>query len=180
MDPWYLIGYVIVGDAGRYHRSLTKKLSSRFHVPPYHEHAPPHITYVAPFLLPNIDALKPLIRETVAQHRPHEITMSGLGAFNDRVIYLDIQAPEESKELWKGLGDAVEPYVRPRDREKFIWHPHVTLAHKRFLGTHFRNMMEYLHTLPSEHHTMTVSKLHLLVHSPETRNWTVHDEFPLG
>ena len=179
IDPWYMVAYVLTGDAAHYHRSLTKKLVSRFHVPPYHEHIPPHITFVPPFLISDIDALKPLLLETVKKHKTHKVTVGGLGHFNDRAIYLDADAPGESRILADDVAEAVKQYVRPRDRHHQAWKAHVSLAHQRFLGVHFKNMLEYLETLPVETFMVKIDKLSLLMHNPHTRTWSVRAEFPL-
>jgi len=180
MDPWYMVAFVLTGDAGRYHRSLTKKLSARFHVPPYYEHIPPHITFVPPFTVGDMDTLTPLLKETVTKHKSHKIIVGGaIGSFNDRVIYLHVEAPEASKHLATALAQVLKPVTIPQDRHHAAFSPHATLAHKRFLGTHFYNMMEYLRTLPIESFDSSVDKLSLLVHSPHTRSWRVVMDFPL-
>ena len=116
----------------------------------YHsEHAlrsPPHITLYMPFNFCN-DREDLLISSLVAfssQIHPFEIILTGFGAFEPRVIYVDV-APNESL---AHVHDSLQKHMRHelkinKDTYKNRgFHPHMTVAFRDLSKANFRSAWE--------------------------------------
>jgi 2'-5' RNA ligase len=92
----------------------------------------PHVTLKQPFHAKALEPVEAYFDELVAEMRPFEITLSGLGTFDEeRVIYLDVTADPCLESIRRAvLRDLQERFrVKPRDIEDDQYRFHATVAY---------------------------------------------------
>jgi 2'-5' RNA ligase len=93
--------------------------------------APPHITLKLGFKTPELPMFARYLDEVARTTKPFQITMRGIGAFPDGVIYLDVEPTEEldrlRRKIVRELSERFQIEPRPLEGDQFRLH--ATLAY---------------------------------------------------
>lgn len=94
--------------------------------------SPPHITLHMPFRIKGnkIDFLLESLKELAEQHVRFDLSCNGFGAFEPRVIYLNISRPDELLKLQKGVGQVMKQKMNHfnANYKDQVFNPHLTVA----------------------------------------------------
>ena len=128
----YQISYLIKGDAKAYHENLSNTLASIYRLKPVNERIDPHLTLKSPFETDSIFEVEEIIEGFVERAEPQPITLKGFSRFEDRLIYMDMTAPDETHTLISNFQDMLLriPWISFRDYEKPVT-LHATLCYPR-------------------------------------------------
>jgi 2'-5' RNA ligase len=111
------------GELARFLRGLTERLA------PGSPHPRPHLTVLPPRPAPSLEAMLNLLHVTAREEPPFLIRMGGLATFLpiSEVLFLELESgQEDALHLYQRL-QQVFPSDAPRERFRF--HPHITLAY---------------------------------------------------
>ncbi len=82
-----------------------------------------------------IPAIKKVLNEVAARHRPFSAQLAGVGifgsAYDPRVIWFGLEEAGSLKALAEDVLASVEPIGWPRDRQNFV--PHLTIARIKYV-----------------------------------------------
>ncbi|MDW8419172.1 MAG: 2'-5' RNA ligase family protein [Chitinophagales bacterium] len=112
--------------------------------------SPAHITLIPPFYFDSNDELKlkEKLREVNKTLKPFEITLSGFGCFNQRVIYVDVMENASLNALYDAMtGFFADILTNTRHRENRNFHPHITIATRDIPPADFGKAYEYFTAL---------------------------------
>jgi len=129
--------------------------------------SPPHITIIPPFRLQpeRVEEMLEAVRGNFEAPVNLSVSFNGLGAFENRTIYLDIVADSgiNSYDLVAKNLVATKPDLFPNVRFHDTFHPHITLANRDIPPGDFLEMMDYLKkkTLPESCNELSLEILHL-------------------
>ena len=142
--------------------------------------SPPHITLHMPFKWSATKEL--LLYNTLEQigksHRRFTIELKGYGAFEPRVIYVNVSENIQLAELQNSVikKAASEWHIYPmRDSRPF--RPHMTIAFRDLKKAKFYEAWQEFEDRNFAQ-TMSVHKLHLLKHTG--KHWEIQKSFDLG
>lgn len=127
------------GELARFLRSLTERLA------PASPHPRPHLTVLPPRPAPSLDTMLNLLHVTAREEAPFHIRMGGLATFLpiSEVLYLElVHGQRDAHRLYQRL---LQVFPTDAPRERFQFHPHVTLAYGLPAG-------EVAHLLPGFRH----------------------------
>lgn len=111
------------GDLARFLRSLTERLA------PASPHPRPHLTVLPPRPAASLEAMLHLLHVTAREEPPFYIRMGGLATFMpvSEVLYLELDhGHEDARRLYQRL---LQVFPSDAPRERFQFHPHITLAY---------------------------------------------------
>src|SRR3989338_10436352 len=127
----YFVGYLIQGEAAKWHVDLAKEISQKFNTWKIHENIPPHITIVYPFDTEKIMTIKDLLREWAAsQPIVGNFALSDFDHFDEHVVFAKVDADQSVKESVVDLRSQLKAMPDMPVEDYPDWHPHVTLANK--------------------------------------------------
>ncbi len=112
--------------------------------------SPAHITLVAPFSTDpdTIKKVEALLEKFVQEQSPFEIETGGFGAFDKRVIYLEVQENALLNECYKNLGHEMHSmFPQIVKLEKRPFHPHITIANRDIPPTSFKDAFAYFSSI---------------------------------
>lgn len=142
--------------------------------------SPPHITLQPPFEWEPeaVPDLEQCLSTFVLNRSPVPITLSGYGAFDPRVIYINVIKTPELLTLQKELMAYLEASLGIVDpvskRRPFA--PHMTVAFKDLTKQNFREAWAQFQHRPLQF-DFTASELKLLIH--DGKQWNIYSKFPL-
>lgn len=127
----FFIGYLIEGEARKWHQALTGDISEKFNVWKIEEKIPSHITIFRPFEIENIKPISELLENWKEEKIAFgKFTISGFGRFDDRVVFAEVKPDQITKDIVSDLRLKLQsiPGVQPEDYQ--AWRPHATIAYK--------------------------------------------------
>lgn len=108
--------------------------------------SPPHITLHMPFKWKESKEaeLVSSLEKFSEKQKPFEIRLAGFGAFEPRVIFIDVKKDEALAELQKNLKRfcKTELNLFNADYKEFAYHPHLTLAFRDLKKAEFYKAWE--------------------------------------
>lgn len=126
----YFIGYLIGGDAKKYHEDLVDQISEKFGTRNLNEYIPVHFTLKSPFETEDIGPVESLLEKFCEEERSSGIWLGDVDGFDKKIIYLNGEFSSEAmgtfKRLLKKLG-GIEG-IRFKEYEPKTDNFHSTLA----------------------------------------------------
>lgn len=158
-------------------RSLVQKLKARFSSSFSTKKAlnsPPHITLIPPFRTDEaeITSIVNQIEEFVLNESTFEITLMGFGAFQPRVIYIDVEPNNNLESLQKRLSSTLMVTNEPKQ-----FKPHLTIATRDLTPEKFRRAWNIYKNEPFNE-SFHATAVYLLKHNG--RSWDIYQEYPFG
>jgi 2'-5' RNA ligase len=173
----YFVAHIIRGEAGKYHKEISSILAKEFNKKPISEKLPPHLTLKAPFETDeSIHQIEEIVEYFVKKQKPLPFFLEGFGDFHERVLYMDIKAPIESKKVLTEL---------TLELKKLAWLPfemydwenlHATLAYAE-TPEQMKKMKEMIKDAGRSFHLFidTIS-----IMKKTDGKWQIHKEYALG
>jgi 2'-5' RNA ligase len=127
-----MIAHMIGGEAMSYHENLSKVLASAYGLRPATASIDPHLTLKAPFdaLSTDILDIEHIIEKFAHLTSPVPYTLKGFGKFEDRVVYMNVEAPRETVEFIEDLKNELKQVLwlefKPHERNTVL---HATLCY---------------------------------------------------
>jgi 2'-5' RNA ligase len=131
----YFIGYLIQGEAARWHIELSKEIASKFKIWNISEKNPPHLTIYYPFETEDISPIKIFLRKWLHDHPiSGNVTLSGFSHFENRVVFVDVNIDDSVRKAVEDMKIDLRKIIPPRSINNVnyttTWNPHATLAYK--------------------------------------------------
>lgn len=134
--------------------------------------SPPHITLHMPFKWKGSKeaGLISSLETFTAKQKPVNVTLTGFGAFEPRVVFIDVKKDEALSELQKNLKRfcKTELNLFNADYKEFAYHPHLTLAFRDLKKAEFYKAWEEFKAKTVEA-TFRVDSIALLKH--DEKEW---------
>jgi 2'-5' RNA ligase len=109
--------------------------------------SPPHVTLKMPFNYSEAkeDRLREMLEVPLKEQRSFPVTISGVGAFGNRVVYLNITPSEELV----GLQSAISKFCKTQlhlveELSDRSYHPHMTVAFKDLKASQFQEVFDFV------------------------------------
>lgn len=112
--------------------------------------SPAHITLVAPFSTDpdTIKKVETLLEDFVQELSPFDIAVGGFGAFDKRVIFLEVKENELLNECYKKLNHDMHALLPELFKlEKRPFHPHITIANRDIPLSGFKDAFAYFSSI---------------------------------
>ena len=176
----YMIVHLIKDDAKEYLEKLSRALSSVYRLRPPTVNIDPHLTLKAPFDAVSTDLfdIERILDRYARSQTSKEYTLSGFGSFNNRVIYMNVDASYGTRELFKGLKDELKyiPWIefKPHEDNTTL---HSTICYTK-TDEQINTMMEKLTERGGKKFDCTLDSIALL--KKGERRWEVYKEYKLG
>lgn len=169
---------MLEGEAKAFHEAKGNELAERFRLIPTSLRNAPHLTLKAPFETDDVTPVDDLLDAFSMREHPQPFTLSGVGAFDLRVIYHGATFPDATRELVERFQDSLRtlPWLTFSPTETPIT-PHVTIAYPKN-RIQAKDILARVteESLP----TFEVSLNHVaLLHKPGNR-WEVLRTYPLS
>jgi 2'-5' RNA ligase len=171
----YFIGYLLDGEAARWHAEAAREISEKFETWPLNEKIPPHITIYRPFDSSDLSGVKKLLKEWLETAVPTRILISGFDKFEHGVVYARVEIDEKIKESVEELRRKLGQIPGMPEEDFPVWHPHSTLAN--YLSQEELNQVwQYVQTLPKPNFNLLMNNV-TIFRSEGERSWTVDTAF---
>lgn len=126
----YLVCYNLPPAVADYHDTVVADVAARFQIRPLNQRIPSHATIKIPFDTERIDDIERVTAQFANDNKPAPMTIGGFGAFNQNVIYMDIQPSEAAQGLADRYIARLEKEIswlpiHPYDRDQKL---HATIA----------------------------------------------------
>ncbi|HEY4505325.1 MAG TPA: 2'-5' RNA ligase family protein [Candidatus Paceibacterota bacterium] len=127
----YFIGYLIQGEAAKWHSSLAKSISEKFNTWKIYEKLPPHITI---FYLSDIEDVEPtrsFLKNWISDKKVSgNFTISDFDRFDDKVVFARTEPDSSVRTTAEELIRKIKE-IPGMTQENFpFWHPHATLMNR--------------------------------------------------
>ncbi len=112
--------------------------------------SPAHITLVAPFSTDpdTIKKVEALLENFSQELSPIDIAVGGFGAFDKRVIFLEVKENYLLNQCYKNLVHEMHGmFPELVKEEKRPFHPHITIANRDIPPAGFKDAFEYFRTI---------------------------------
>ncbi|OHA80069.1 MAG: hypothetical protein A2747_00385 [Candidatus Yonathbacteria bacterium RIFCSPHIGHO2_01_FULL_44_41] len=140
----YFIAHLVKNPAAEYHRALVQYIAKRFDLKISAGYFPTHITLKAPFETQDITEAKDVLEKFTATHHALPFAVRGFGHFQNNVIFLDVELPQETSRAVKELQWALNsvPEIQWGEHEP-LENLHITVAKKDIIKK-FDNIWGYI------------------------------------
>jgi 2'-5' RNA ligase len=184
MNEIYMIGFVLQGEAYKFHKELIEEISRKFGVEkPARTKIAPHITFKAPFMFnaTQIELVETAVKNAIALTYSTNFTISGYGTFQNKVIYTNVIPTQTMKlfheKLFEELKKIKGVEFKPDERLQ-QWEYHSTLAtgiREEHTG---KEILTYLNEeYPSPSFSQDFNALSILVY--EGHHWKIHKTYDI-
>lgn len=140
----YFIAHLVDGSVAQYHRTLVEDVAAQFNLEIIRGQFPTHITLKAPFESDDAVAIKNVLKKFMVTHYAQPFTICGFGHFQNKVVFLDVELPQNTSRVVKELQWALNGI---HDIQWGAHEPlenlHVTIA-KKSIAEKFDSIWEYL------------------------------------
>lgn len=176
----YMIAHMIEGEAKDYHINLSRALASAYRLRPTMASIDPHLTVKAPFdaLSTDLYDVERLVDRYVRTKSPLTFTLKGFGSFDGRVVYMTVDAPEETHAFIKGIKEELReiPWLEFKPHEE-VTTLHATLAYPK-TTEQAEDMVAKLSERGGREFTCTMSGVALL--RKGEHRWEIFKEYTFG
>jgi len=118
----YMIAHMIGGEAKEYHENLSRALASAYRLRPVTANIDPHITIKAPFdaLSTDLYDIERSMDRFVRTRSPLGYTLKNFGNFDDRVVFMDVDAPAPTLDFVRELKEELRqtPWLEFKPHEE--------------------------------------------------------------
>ncbi|NND07420.1 MAG: 2'-5' RNA ligase family protein [Saprospiraceae bacterium] len=139
----------------------------------------PHITLVPPFWWED-GRLEDLFESLISfggDQQPIDIHLKGFGAFNPRVIFIDVGDPGPLLRLHDRLHQHLQESLSFKKNHRAKFNPHMTIAFKDLSKSAFYRAWEYFQRQSFLEH-FTADHFTLFLH--RQGRWHIEKDFPFG
>lgn len=175
----YMIAHMIPGEARDYHVNLSRALASAYRLRPVTAHIDPHLTIKAPFdaLSTDLNDAVHVVQRFIASRTPFPYTLKNFGSFDDRVVYMNVEAGNELITLIEALKEELKqiPWLEFKPHEEET-KPHATLCYPKD-AAQAQEIVSRLSGRTGREFTCTFDTVALL--KKGERRWEVVKEFHL-
>lgn len=130
-----MIAHMIAGEAREYHVNLSRALASAYRLRPVTASIDPHLTIKAPFdaLSTDIHEVELILERFVRSRSPLQYSLGGFGKFDDRVVYMDVHATDETVDFVREIRAELNqlPWIEFKPHEQTDVKLHATLCYPR-------------------------------------------------
>ena len=173
----YMLAHMLEGEAKEYHTELADRIAESFNLTPVGRHCDPRISLKAPFETNDVSDVTAAVSAFAMTEEATPFELTGFGSFEGRVVYKDIEAPEETVALVRRLQDQ----LREISWLQFSSHEtpitlHTTISFPR-TPEQAKEIMSYLEKEPPVKFQCMLDSISLL-HKRE-RRWEVARTFKL-
>lgn len=174
----YFIGYLISGDAAKWHVGITKEISDTFNTWKIYENIPPHITMFYPEGVEDITHIRNYIKDWTEKNKVSgNFHISGFDHFDDTVVFAKIDADESVRESIENLREGIRNITNIQHESFPQWHPHSTLAYK-LSSEEINRIWEYAKKLEKPHFVLAFNNITIFKYTDEQK-WIVDKTFEL-
>jgi len=171
----YFLGYLIKGEAKKFHQDLTKKISEKFGVSNVSARVPPHLTLKIPFSTNRISEVEDLLFNFCEKNEPTELKLYGFGHFGERVVFMKAHPSKEMEITVESLTRELETIKWLRlDKHDMNRNFHATLANYD-IRPKYQAIWEYLMSLPPLNFDLYLDNLAVLI--KKNNRWLISKEF---
>ena len=176
----YMIVHLVKDEAKEYLWNLSRVLSSFYRLRPPVANIDPHLTLKSPFdaLSTDLFDIERILDRYARSNNPSSYTLNGFGAFDNRVIYMNVEAPDETKKLFQGLKDELKeiPWLdfKPHEDTTTL---HSTICYPR-IAEQSTILLEKLTKRGGKTFDCTVDSIALM--KKGERRWELYKEYKLG
>jgi 2'-5' RNA ligase len=171
----YVLAFVLNDEAGKFNNEMRRDVFGKFGVKS--SKLPAHITIKSPFETEQIDEMEDVLEMFVKHEKAAPIHIKGYNHFDDRVIYMDVFALKEAKEMHDRLIEALQTLswlqFQSHDGKDKIFH--LTITSKKIQKI-FSDLWEYVQQFPCDFQSSfsTIS-----LYRWEQSTWILHREYEL-
>ncbi len=173
----YFIGYLIKGEAQKYHHKICSELSNKFEIKYLPATIPSHLTLKAPFEIDNIRIIEEKIEEFLIETKKVKLMLNGFGHFGKEVIFMDIKPNREMSNTHKKLVSKLKEIkiLEWKELENKDLKFHLTVATKG-IKLEFDEMWKYLSIHNPSYH-LEFDNVAILKY--ESGKWVVYKEYEI-
>ena len=171
---------MLSGEARAYHENLSRALASAYRLRPVTANIDPHLTIKAPFdaLSTDMFDVETTVERFVRTQSPLTYTLKHFSNFDDRVVYMDVEAPDETSSFIQELKDELKQILwlefKPHESDTKL---HATLCYPKY-GPKAEEIVNYLNERGGKEFTCTLDTIALL--KKDDKRWEVFKEYKLG
>lgn len=184
MNEIYMIGFVLQGEAYKFHKELIEQISRKFGVDkPARTKIPAHITFKAPFMFngTQIELVEAAVKNAIALTYSSNFSITGYGTFENKVVFTNVTASQTMKifheKLFEELRNVKGVEFKPEERLRDYQY-HSTLAtgiRDEKLG---KDILTYLNEeYPNPSFSQDFNALTILVY--EGHHWKIHKTYDI-
>ncbi len=173
----YFIGYLVKGEAQRYHHKICSELANKFGIKYLPATIPSHLTLKAPFETNNIKSVEEKIENFLIDTKKTKLKLNGIGHFGKNVIFIDAKPSKEMIDTHKKLISKLKEIkgLQWKELENKGFQFHLTVATKG-IKLKFDEMWKYLTNLnPS--YNLEFDNIAILKY--ENGKWIVYKEYEI-
>lgn len=173
----YLLAYMIEGEARDHHLELSDRLAEQFKLAPVSSRIGPHLTLKEPFETDDPADVIETVRAFARKEAEEPLLLGGFNDFDERVIYMDVDAPKQTHMLVRRLQDQLRrvPWL-PFSRKEFPIVLHATLCYPKNLQ-HAKEILSYLSDEKPKVFDLSLDHIALMVRGEE--RWETVERFRL-
>ncbi|GGE79227.1 2'-5' RNA ligase family protein [Priestia taiwanensis] len=171
----YVLAFVLDDAAGTFNNEMRRDVFEKFGAKS--SKLPAHITIKSPFEAERIEEMEHVLERFAKKEKAAPIHIKGYNHFDDRVIYMDVFASKEAKEMHDRLIENLQtlPWLQfqAHDGKDKIFH--LTITSKKIQKI-FSELWEYVHQSPCDFESSfsTIS-----LYRWEQHTWILHKEYIL-
>ena len=174
----YVIVYLIKGKAKEYYKNLADKIYKKFEVYRFLDSIDTHITLKYFNILLNdkqVKKIEEVLEDFCKTHKKAKLKLKGIGHFDNRVIFIDVEPSKEMNLLYKDLVKELERLkgISWHEYEKENIHFHFTLAEKD-IESKFREIFSYA---KKENPEFELELDNICILKKPKDKWILHKEF---
>lgn len=176
----YMVAHMIEGEAKEYLENLSRVFAKFYKFRPSTANIDAHLTMKAPFdaLSTDLFDVERTLDRYTRVRSPLPYTLRGFSTFHDKVVYMNVEAPDDTKELFTGLKDEFKtiPWLefKPHEDETTL---HATICYPR-TKEQCDEIITKLNERGGKTFECTIDKVALL--KKGDRRWEVYKEYKLG
>lgn len=176
----YMVAHMIEGEAKQYLDNLSRVLGKAYQFRPSTVSIDAHLTMKAPFdaLSTDLFDVERTLDRYTRVRTPVTYKLNGFDSFHGKVVYMSVEAPEETKELFSGLKEELKfiPWLefRPHEEETTL---HATIAYPK-TKEQSDEILAKLNERGGRTFECTIEKIALL--KKGERRWESFKEYRIG
>ncbi len=175
----YFIGYLIEGEAAKWHIGVAKNISEKFNTWKIHEKLPPHITVFYLSEVEEIEAVKDFLKIWIHDKKvPGNFIIRDFDHFDDRVVFAKVEPDLSVRNMAEDLIKKIKEIPGMTQEDFPIWHPHATLANK-LSPEEINTVWEYVQTLERPNFILPFNNVTIFRFEGDMK-WGVEESFKLG
>jgi 2'-5' RNA ligase len=171
----YVLVFVLNDKAGTFNNEMRRDVFEKFGAKS--SKLPAHITIKAPFETEHIEEMERVLEVFAKQEKAAPIHIKGYNYFDNRVIYMDVFASKEAKDMHDRLIEQLQtlPWLQFQDHDGKDKIFHLTITSKKIQKI-FSELWEYVQQFPCDFQS---SFSNVSLYKWEQHTWVLHKEYKL-